>query len=214
MPLAMKKCPACNAAFSADESFCSNDGAKLIESMDNPPTEFRFACLDGMEGEFPSPRWRPITFAAVWTVGIISFLLIGVTSIGFRTPRRNDLSALQTVHVIQMAQLQYADTYSSTGFACSLMALGGNPESGPPIPTAAQILRDDFSNGVRNGYFFEIRNCVRKKVNGTDQVTGYTILAVPQTVGKTGDRGFCSDQSGTIRFDPAGGDNCTLKLGE
>jgi type IV pilus assembly protein PilA len=33
-------------------------------------------------------------------------------------------------------------------------------------------------------------------------------------VGKTGDRGFCSDQSGIIKFDPAGGTNCTQTLGQ
>jgi len=33
-------------------------------------------------------------------------------------------------------------------------------------------------------------------------------------VGKTGDRGFCSDEGGTIKFDPAGGTNCTQSLGQ
>jgi type IV pilus assembly protein PilA len=51
-------------------------------------------------------------------------------------------------------------------------------------------------------------------INGTDRYTGYTVTAVPQTVGKTGDRGFCSDQFGTIKFDPAGGTNCTQSLGQ
>jgi type IV pilus assembly protein PilA len=31
-------------------------------------------------------------------------------------------------------------------------------------------------------------------------------------VGKTGDRGFCSDQFGSIKYDPAGGANCTQNL--
>ena len=45
-------------------------------------------------------------------------------------------------------------------------------------------------------------------------ITGYTVTAVPQTVGKSGDRGFCSDQFGSIKFDPAGGTNCTQSLGQ
>jgi type IV pilus assembly protein PilA len=44
--------------------------------------------------------------------------------------------------------------------------------------------------------------------SGTDRVTSYTITAVPQTVGKTGDSGFCGDDYG-IKSDPAGGTNCT-----
>ena len=51
-------------------------------------------------------------------------------------------------------------------------------------------------------------------VNGVDRFNSYTITAVPQTVGKTGDRGFCSDQSGIIKYDPAGGTNCTQPLGQ
>jgi type IV pilus assembly protein PilA len=31
-------------------------------------------------------------------------------------------------------------------------------------------------------------------------------------VGQTGDRGFCSDQFGTIKADLAGGTNCTVNL--
>ena len=46
-------------------------------------------------------------------------------------------------------------------------------------------------------------------MNGADRITSYTVTGVPQTVGKTGDRGFCSDQFGTIKQDPAGGTNCS-----
>jgi type IV pilus assembly protein PilA len=42
--------------------------------------------------------------------------------------------------------------------------------------------------------------------------TSYEITAVPQSVGKSGDRGFCSDENNTIRFDPAGGTNCTQPI--
>lgn len=45
-----------------------------------------------------------------------------------------------------------------------------------------------------------------------DRVTGYQITAVPQTLGKTGDRSFCSDESGQIKYDPKGGSNCTQNL--
>jgi type IV pilus assembly protein PilA len=47
-----------------------------------------------------------------------------------------------------------------------------------------------------------------------DRYTGYQITAVPETVGKTGNRGFCTDEGGIIKFDPAGGANCTQPLGQ
>jgi type IV pilus assembly protein PilA len=34
------------------------------------------------------------------------------------------------------------------------------------------------------------------------------------TVGKTGNRGFCSDDTGVIKQDPAGGTNCTQNVGQ
>jgi type IV pilus assembly protein PilA len=42
--------------------------------------------------------------------------------------------------------------------------------------------------------------------------TSYTVTAVPQTVGHTGDRGYCSDENDIIKFDPAGATNCTQSI--
>ncbi len=90
--------------------------------------------------------------------------------------------------------------------------LGGDPNSGPPTATAAQIVQTDLASGYKAGYIFTISNCPKVTANGTDRYTGYQINAVPQTVGKTGDRGYCEDQSGIIKQDPAGGTNCTQPI--
>jgi type IV pilus assembly protein PilA len=42
--------------------------------------------------------------------------------------------------------------------------------------------------------------------------TSYEITAVPQSIGNSGDRGFCSDANNIIKFDPAGGTNCTQPI--
>ena len=76
------------------------------------------------------------------------------------------------------------------------------------------MLQGDLTSGVKSGYIFTIGNCTKVNLNGTDRITGYQVTAVPLTVGKTGNRGFCSDQFGTIKFDPAGGTNCTQNLGQ
>ena len=49
-------------------------------------------------------------------------------------------------------------------------------------------------------------------INNQDMYTSYEITAVPNAVGKTGDRGVCSDENTTIRYDPAGGTNCTQPI--
>ncbi|HEY1985710.1 MAG TPA: prepilin-type N-terminal cleavage/methylation domain-containing protein [Terracidiphilus sp.] len=143
---------------------------------------------------------------------IAILMLIAIPTVGSLKKRANDLSAIQSIRAISQAQLQYESTYPSNGFACSLTALGGDPKAGAPSPTQAQMLQGDLSTGVKSGYIFAITNCTKVNLNGTDRITGYQVTAVPQTVGQTGDRGFCSDQFGTIKADPAGGTSCTQSI--
>jgi type IV pilus assembly protein PilA len=145
---------------------------------------------------------------------IAILMLIAIPTVGSLKKKANDLSAQNSVQVITKAELQYSDTYPSNGFACTLPALGGNPTSGAPSASSAQILQDDLTSGFKSGYIFTVACKDKVTVNGVDRFNSYAITAVPQSVGKTGDRGFCSDQSGIIKFDPAGGTNCTQTLGQ
>ena len=88
------------------------------------------------------------------------------------------------------------------------------PGSGTPTATSSQLLDNDLATtGYKSGYIFKITNCEKVTVSGTERVTGYTLTAVPASVGKTGNRGFCSDQfGGNPKYDPAGGANCTQSL--
>ena len=143
---------------------------------------------------------------------ILILMLMAIPTIGSLKKSANRTSAIQSVRAIQQAEMQYESTYPANGYACSLPALGGDPSSGAPSPTGAQILQGDLTSGFKSGYIFAIGNCTKVTVSGTDRITGYTVTAIPQTVGKTGDSGFCSDQFGTIKYDPAGGTNCTQLL--
>jgi len=143
---------------------------------------------------------------------ILILMLMAIPTIGSLRKKANDTSAINSVQTITKAEIQYESSYPANGYACTLAALGGDPSAGAPSPTAAQILQGDLPSGYKSGYIFTLGNCTKVTINGTDRITGYTITAVPQTVGKTGDRGFCSDQFGTIKYDPAGGSNCTQSL--
>jgi type IV pilus assembly protein PilA len=145
---------------------------------------------------------------------IAILMLIAIPTFGSLKKKANDLSAQNSVQVIMKAELQYSDTYPANGFACTLPALGGDPNSGAPSAAAAQILQDDLVSGYKSGYIFTLTCKDKVTVNGVDRFNSYAITAVPQTVGKTGDRAFCSDQSGIIKFDPAGGTNCVQNLGQ
>ena len=123
----------------------------------------------------------------------------------------NEASAIQSIKAIIAAELQYSSTYPANGYACSLAALGGDKGT-TPSPAAAAILQPDLASGQKAGYTFTITNCNKVTVNNQDQYTSYEIQAVPQKVGNTGDRGFCSDDSQQIRFDPKGGTACTQPI--
>ena len=143
---------------------------------------------------------------------ILILMLMAIPTIGSLTKKGNETSAINSVQTVTKAEIQYQSSYPANGFACSLPALGGDPNSGPPTPAAAQILQGDLISGYKSGYIFTITCGSKVTINGTDRSNGYTITAVPQTVGKTGDRGFCSDQFGSIKYDPVGGTNCTQNL--
>jgi type IV pilus assembly protein PilA len=140
---------------------------------------------------------------------IAILMLIAIPTVGSLKKNANRLSAIQSIRAIQQAEMQYESTYPANGYSCTLASLGGDPSAGAASPTAAQILQPDITSGFKSGYIFTISNCQKVTVNGTDRVTSYMVTGVPQTVGKTGDSGFCSDQFGTIKSDPTGGNNCT-----
>ncbi len=145
---------------------------------------------------------------------ILILMLMAIPTIGSLKKQANETSAIQSVRAIMQAQMQYSSTYPINGYACSLAALGGDPASGAPTPTSAQVLQSDLASGIKSGYMFTIGNCTKMNLSGTDRITGYQITAVPLTVGKTGNRGFCSDENGTIKQDPTGGTNCVQNVGQ
>lgn len=143
---------------------------------------------------------------------ILILMLMAIPTIGSLKKKANETSAINSMKVITSAEMQYESSYPTTGYACSLQALGGDPASGAPSASGAQIIQQDLASGIKSGYIFTIGNCTKVSVNGQDRFTGYEVTAVPETVGKTGDRGFCSDQFGNIKQDPAGGTNCAQPL--
>ena len=156
---------------------------------------------------------RPNGFTLMELLIVISIILIlmlvAIPTAGKIRKHANELSAQKSLQTIEQAESMYESTYPTTGFACSLTALGGEATAGPPSATAAGVINGELATGIKSGYIFNITNCTKVTVNNTDRITGYTVTAVPATPGKTGDRGFCVESGGPIKMDPAGGTNCT-----
>jgi type IV pilus assembly protein PilA len=140
---------------------------------------------------------------------ILILMLVAIPTAGKIRKHANELSAQKSLQTIFQAESMYESTYPASGFACSLQALGGDPNAGPPSPTAAGVINGELVTGVKSGYIFNITNCSKVNINNGDRITAYTVTAVPATPGKTGDRGFCMDSGGDLKADPAGGTNCT-----
>lgn len=114
----------------------------------------------------------------------------------------NEASAVGSLRTINTAEVTFSTTYPSVGFA-NLNALGGTASAcatstGATSTTACLI--DDVlaSTAIKSGY-----NFTATAGGGTPAVT-YSSIAKPVSVGQSGQRAFCSDQSGVIRYNAAG----------
>ncbi len=124
----------------------------------------------------------------------------------------NETAAMEELRTINSAEIQYETNYPDHGFACGMAQLGGDVKTGAPSAQGAQLIPPDLATGYKSGYLFAITNCTKVTVNNQDVYTSFNVTAVPQSVGKTGHRGFCMDQTGEIKADPAGGTNCTQPI--
>jgi type IV pilus assembly protein PilA len=119
----------------------------------------------------------------------------------------NESSAVGSLRTINTAEVTFATTYPSVGFT-GLTNLGGaaaacTAATGATSTTAClidQVLAS--SPAIKSGYTF-----TATAAGGPPSVQ-YTSTGLPQVVGQSGQRGFCSDQSGVIRYNTAG--TCVL----
>jgi type IV pilus assembly protein PilA len=124
----------------------------------------------------------------------------------------NEASAVSSIRAINTAQVAYASTYSTVGYANDLAKLGTDT-SGVVDSSHAALL--DWILGCasqpcgKSGYSFSIIN-VSTASNGL--VTGYGVTGVPTQPGMSGIRGFCSDNMNPVKYDPSGGTACTMVL--
>jgi prepilin-type N-terminal cleavage/methylation domain-containing protein len=115
--------------------------------------------------------------------------------------RANEASAVASIRVINTASVTYSMTYPDMGFPALLTNLGG---ANPCTATSAQacLIDDTLALGARAGYTFVLTG------DGLTPSVSYTLAGTPQVLGSSGQRMFCTDQTGVIRYDPSGA-GCT-----
>jgi len=107
----------------------------------------------------------------------------------------NEASAVGSLRTINTAEVTYQSTYPDKGFTCSLAYLGGTTGG---TYSSAGMIDSVLSGGTKSGYTFVLTNC-ETATNSTINVT-YESRGAPVSPGQTGQRYFCSDQSGVIRY--------------
>lgn len=147
-------------------------------------------------------------------MGYLSFLMIPVFLIiaAIAIPNllrsriaANEASAVGSIRTINTAQVTYASTYTAVGFACSLGDLDGTGE--PYSEKSAGLLDSVLVSGEKSGYRLTLSNCSASTPG--EYATSYQVTAEPLLQGQTGQRTFCSDETGVIRFSTTGlGEDC------
>jgi type IV pilus assembly protein PilA len=102
----------------------------------------------------------------------------------------NESSAVGSVRSIVTAEVSYSSTWGQ-GFAAAIGNLGGAAGAACTASAATACILDPTGAGGAG--------------TAANPFTSFEAAAVPVTVGTTGQRTFCSDESGVVRFDPAGG---------
>jgi type IV pilus assembly protein PilA len=113
----------------------------------------------------------------------------------------NESSAVGSLRTINTAQVTYSTTYG-VGYAL-LVNLGGLTDPCNASAASACLLDSVLSAGTKSGYLI---TSVPGGGGGTtaNPFTTFESGASPVAPGQSGQRSFCSDQSGVIRANPAG----------
>ena len=147
-------------------------------------------------------------FSLIELLIVVAFILViaAIAIPNFLRSRlmANEASAVSSLRNINTAQVSYASTYPTQGFASDLNTLGPGSSggSGPSSSTNALLL--DVVLGcpagvgtascTKSGYLFSIVAGAGPTVNT------YVSFANPTALGQTGNRYFRSDNSGLIRY--------------
>lgn len=102
----------------------------------------------------------------------------------------NESSAVTSVRSISTAQALYQINYPFSGYG-TLVQLAGTE---PCLPTSANacLIDNSLASGVKSGYNFTV------SLTGSNPASNYLVTAVPQVVGSTGQRSFCSGNPASL----------------
>ena len=117
----------------------------------------------------------------------------------------NEAAAVGTLRTMNTAAVTYSSTWQN-GFPPNFASLGG--AVGAATCVAANLLDNVLAKdpATKSGYTYVYAGTTvfAPTVCGSPGFQTYAIHAAPLTPGTTGQRGFCTDESGVIHYDTTG----------
>lgn len=118
----------------------------------------------------------------------------------------NESSTVSALRTLKTAQITYAATFPTLGFAPDLTTLGPTP--GTPSSTAADLIDGVLAEGVKSGYGFQDTGATDNCGSANGQFAlltaagvnvSFDVFACPISRNRTGIRNFCTNDTGAIR---------------
>jgi type IV pilus assembly protein PilA len=121
----------------------------------------------------------------------------------------NEASAVGSIRTINTAAIEYNSTYGN-GFPPALSAIGTTGSAAVSC-TNAELIDSVLTTGTKSGFTLALVHGATLLTSASSSCSGgygysdgYVVTATPVTVGSSGQRAFCSDATGVIRFSASG----------
>jgi type IV pilus assembly protein PilA len=161
--------------------------------------------LPGLDATLGVFMKKQLGFSLIELLIVVAIILV-ISAIAIPSYLRsrmqaNEASAVSSLRMINTAAITYSSTYVNVGYPTNMADMGGvNPCSA--TSTSACLLDDSLAQGTKSGYALVWVG------DGATPSVAYSITGTPLVVGSSGQRMFCTDQTGLIRYDPSGA-GCT-----
>jgi prepilin-type N-terminal cleavage/methylation domain-containing protein len=116
--------------------------------------------------------------------------------------RANEASAVASLRMINTAGITYSITYPDMGFPAQLTTMGGANPCATATSAQACLIDNSLAQGNKSGYNFVWTG------DGAVPSFSFIVTGTPQVGGGSGQRMFCTDQTGVIHYDLTGS-GCT-----
>jgi hypothetical protein len=115
----------------------------------------------------------------------------------------NEALVVSALHTIVTAENTYATTYRNVGYTCALMELDGFG-GGERNEHQAMLINAGLAGGKRYGYVFTVSQCAG--------ASSFQLTAAPNS-NNFGQRAYCTDQTGVVRYSADGNAASCVKNG-